>query len=189
MEERDLVRRSQEGDKSAFALLVRRYNTKVCSLAYSFTRDAVLADDLAQDIFLKAWFGLARFKGRSEFGTWLYRIAVNRIKDHLRRRATSREVPLDRASVEVRAIGTGQPGENEAEDREQRTALVRRCLAGLPEKFRIILTLRDIEGLSYEELSRTLGLSAGTVDSRLFRARKLLREKVLSSRERDGREP
>jgi RNA polymerase sigma-70 factor (ECF subfamily) len=189
MEERELVRRSQEGDKSAFALLVQRYKTKVHGLAYSFTRDAVLADDLAQDIFLKAWFGLARFKGRSQFGTWIYRISVNHIKDHLRKKTASREVPLEKVANQVRAAQADPPAENGAEDKEQRIDLVRRCLAGLPEKYRVILTLRDIQGLSYEELSRALDLSAGTVDSRLFRARRLLRERVETFRKGDRREP
>ena len=189
MEERELVRQSQEGDKSAFALLVQKYETKVHGLAYSFTRDAVLADDLAQDIFLKAWFGLARFKGRSEFGTWLYRISVNHIKDHLRKRTASREIPLERAANQVRAAEAGPSAGNRAEDQEQKADLVRRCLAGLPEKYRVILTLRDIQGLSYGELSRALDLSAGTVDSRLFRARKLLRERVVSFKEGDRRKP
>jgi RNA polymerase sigma-70 factor (ECF subfamily) len=179
MEERELVRLSQEGDKAAFALLVQRYQTKVHSLAFSFTRDSVLADDLAQEIFLKAWFGLARFKARSEFGTWLYRIAVNHLKDHLRKKAASREVSMGRDFREIPASEAGGPA-GDSRDDERRAELVRGCLAGLPEKYRIILTLRDMEGHSYEELSRLLGLSAGTVDSRLFRARRMLRERVES---------
>lgn len=180
MEEQELVRLSQEGDKAAFALLVQRYQTKVHSLAFSFTRDSVLADDLAQEIFLKAWFGLARFKARSEFGTWLYRIAVNHLKDHLRKKTASREVSLGRDFREIPASQPGLQANSHNRDEEQRAELVRRCLAGLPEKYRVILTLRDMEGHSYEELSRLLDLSAGTVDSRLFRARRMLRERVES---------
>ena len=187
MEERELVRRSQEGDKSAFAFLVQRYMTKVHSLAFSFTRDTVLADDLSQEIFLKAWFGLAKFKGRSEFGTWLYRVSVNHIKDHLRKRATSREVSLEHAGGRLPASEEGRTAGGQAEEHEQRADLVRRCLDKLPEKYRVILNLRDIQGLSYEELSRVLHLSAGTVDSRLFRARRLLREKVEAFGEKAGR--
>ncbi|MBM3296164.1 MAG: sigma-70 family RNA polymerase sigma factor [Candidatus Aminicenantes bacterium] len=188
MEEQELIRRSQEGDRQAFAALVRKYQTKVHSLAYGFTRNDAQADDLAQDIFLKAWLGLPRFEAKSSFGTWLYRIAVNRLKDHLRRKASSREVPLEEAGLE--AAARALPADDaEAREREQRTALVRECLSGLPEKFRMILTLRDIEGLPYGELSRALGLSAGTVDSRLFRARKMLRDRVRSRLAGERRTP
>ncbi|OGD09039.1 MAG: hypothetical protein A2Y86_00745, partial [Candidatus Aminicenantes bacterium RBG_13_62_12] len=173
----ELIRRSRDGDREAFAVLVRTYQVKVHRLAYGFTRNDAQADDLAQDIFLKAWLGLPKFHFRSGFGTWLYRIAVNHLKDHLRKRASSREVPLEEAGVD--AASRAVPADNaESLERERRAGLVRDCLAGLPDKFRMILTLRDVQGLSYEEVSRVLGLSAGTVDSRLFRARKLLREKV-----------
>lgn len=188
MEEQELIRRSRDGDRDAFAELVRKYQSKVHSLAFGFTRNDAQADDLAQDIFLKAWLGLPRFEAKSRFGTWLYRIAVNRLKDHLRKKASSREVPLEEAGLE--AAARALPADDaEGREREQRAALVRECLSGLPEKFRMILTLRDIEGLPYGELSRALGLSAGTVDSRLFRARKMLRDRVRSRLAGERRTP
>ncbi|MBN2199802.1 MAG: sigma-70 family RNA polymerase sigma factor [Candidatus Aminicenantes bacterium] len=188
MEEHELVRRSQDGDREAFTALVRNYQAKVHSLAYGFTRNDAQADDLAQDIFLKAWLGLSKFRFRSGFGTWLYRIAVNHVKDHLRKRASSREIPLQEDSVRA-ASRTAPPADREAGEKERRAELVRDCLAGLPEKFRMILTLRDVQGLSYEDLSRTLRLSAGTVDSRLFRARKMLRRRVESRISGERRSP
>lgn len=188
MEEQELIRRSQDGDREAFAELVRKYQVKVHNLAYGFTRSDAQADDLAQDIFLKAWLGLSKFRFRSGFGTWLYRIAVNHIKDHLRKRASSREIPLEEDGLRA-ASRTAHSAEREAGEMERRAELVQDCLAGLPEKLRMILTLRDIQGLSYEDLSRTLRLSAGTVDSRLFRARRMLRQRVQSRLTGERRSP
>lgn len=179
---------SRDGDREAFAALVRKYQHKVHGLAYNFTRNDAQADDLAQDIFLKAWIGLPKFGFRSGFGTWLYRIAVNHLKDHLRRRASSREVPFEEEGV--RAASAAAPAEERwAGEKERRAEVVRECLAGLPDKFRMILTLRDVQGLSYGELQDALGLSAGTVDSRLFRARKMLRERVQSGMAGERRSP
>ncbi len=179
MQEEELIRRTRQGDREAFAELVRNYQSKVYSLAYGFTRNTAQADDLAQEIFLKAWLGLPKFRFGSGFGTWLYRIAVNHLKDHLRKRASLREVPFEDADGQA-SVRETVSSERESGENEERISLVRECLAGLPEKFRMILTLRDVQGLPYEEVSRVLGLSAGTVDSRLFRARKMLRERVLA---------
>jgi len=176
MEERELVRLAQQGDKESFGLLVKKYEKKVFSLAFQFTRNAAVADDLAQEVFIKAYFGLPRFKGQSEFGTWLYRIGVNHVKDYLRKKPKELSleiVPEDR-SPQVDTLAE----EQEARKNEQRRAVVMVCLQELPLKHRVILTLRDIEGLSYDEIARALKISAGTVDSRLFRARQSLRKRV-----------
>jgi RNA polymerase sigma-70 factor (ECF subfamily) len=176
MEEKELVRLAQQGDKESFGLLVKKYEKKVFNLAFQFTRNAAVSDDLTQEVFIKAYFGLPRFKGQSEFGTWLYRIGVNHIKDYLRKKPKELSleiVPEDRAA-RVDALAQ----EQEARTNEQRRAVVMACLQELPLKHRVILTLRDIEGLSYDEIARTLKISAGTVDSRLFRARQSLRKRV-----------
>jgi RNA polymerase sigma-70 factor (ECF subfamily) len=187
MEEKELIRLSQKGDGEAFGHLVERYKGKVFSLAYGWTRNRAVADDLAQEIFIKAYFSLPKFKFKSEFGTWLYRIAVNHIKDYLRKnKIRQKEISLEEVG---RAIASEQGDRPEEEQTgEKRRELVWGALARLPEKYRVILTLRDIQGLSYEEIARILHLSPGTVDSRLFRARKRLREKLTASLARKGGE-
>ena len=188
MDEKELIRLSQEGNGEAFGLLVERYKAKVFNLASSWTQDRTAADDLAQEIFIKAYFSLPKFRSKSEFGTWLYRVAVNHIKDYLRKnKARLKEIPLEEAGEKVLSTeNAGRRQEEQAEER--RRALVQAALRRLPEKHRIILTLRDIQGLSYEEISRILGLSPGTVDSRLFRARQKLREILAAYAGREGGE-
>jgi RNA polymerase sigma-70 factor (ECF subfamily) len=180
MDERDLIRRSQARDGEAFGVLIERYKGKVFSLAYGFTRDRAAADDLAQEVFIKAYFSLPRFKAKSEFGTWLYRIAVNHAKDYLRKnRSRLRDVSIE--DVGERRLASADKSQEDIRSEEERRALVLRVLERLPEKYRTILTLRDIEGMSYEDISRILGLSPGTVDSRLHRARQKLRQRLISS--------
>jgi RNA polymerase sigma-70 factor (ECF subfamily) len=178
MEEKQLVRLAQEGSPEAFEELVRRFQPKVFSMALSFTRNRQAADDLAQEVFLKAYLALPRFHGKSEFGTWLYRISVNHIKDYLRKKGRAKEVSLD----DVREISFSDREQTERADEERETearrTLVRKFVEALPDKYRIILTLRDIQGLAYEDIARILKLSPGTVDSRLHRARRMLRLKL-----------
>ena len=175
MEEEQLVRLAQEGSPAAFEELVTKYQPKVFSMALSFTRNREAADDLAQEIFLKAYLALPRFHGRSEFGTWLYRISVNHIKDFLRKKGRAKEVSLD--DVPEVSFSDREQTEKAQEERETeaRRTLVQRFVQSLPEKYRVIVTLRDIQGLAYEDISRILRLSPGTVDSRLHRARRMLR--------------
>jgi RNA polymerase sigma-70 factor, ECF subfamily len=178
MEEKQLVRLAQEGSPAAFEELVSKYQPKVFSMAMSFTRNREAADDLAQEVFLKAYLALPRFHGKSEFGTWLYRISVNHIKDFLRKKGRAKEVSLD--DVPEISFSDREQAEKAEQEREteSRRVLVQKFVQGLPEKYRVILTLRDIQGLSYEEISRILKLSPGTVDSRLHRARRMLRTKL-----------
>jgi len=187
MDEKELIQRSQAGDGEAFGVLVERYKGKVFSLAYGFTRDRAAADDLAQEVFIKAFFSLPRFKAESGFGTWLFRIAVNHSMDFLRKnRQRQKDVSLEDAGEQALSAPNASPEENLIE--EGRRSLVREALARLPEKYRIILTLRDIDGLSYEDISGILKLSPGTVDSRLHRARRKLREKLAGRLGRQGGE-
>jgi RNA polymerase sigma-70 factor (ECF subfamily) len=180
MDDQELIRRSGGGNGEAFGQLVERYKTKVFSLAYGVTRDRAAADDLAQEIFIKVYYALPKFKFQSEFGTWIYRVAVNHIKDYLRKhKIRLRQVPLE--DVSEIAIATEDRSYEEEQTSERRRALVQAALRRLPEKHQVILTLRDMQGLSYEEISRILGVSPGTVDSRLHRARKKLREKLAAA--------
>jgi RNA polymerase sigma-70 factor (ECF subfamily) len=180
MDEKELIRRSQTGDGEAFGVLIERYKGKVFSLAYGFTRDRAAADDLAQDVFIKAYFSLPKFKSQSEFGTWLYRIAVNHAKDYLRKNRT-RMRDLSIEDVGEQRLAAADKSQEDIRSEEERRTLVLAALERLPEKYRVILTLRDIEGMSYEDISRILGLSPGTVDSRLHRARQKLRQRLTST--------
>jgi RNA polymerase sigma-70 factor (ECF subfamily) len=186
MEERQLVQLAQEGSPAAFEELVAKYQSKVFSMALSFTRNREAADDLAQEIFLKAYLALPRFHGKSEFGTWLYRISINHIKDYLRKKGRAKEVSLeDVAEISVSNREQTERAEQEQETEARRT-IVQRFVQGLPEKYRVIVTLRDIQGLAYEQISQTLKLSPGTVDSRLHRARRMLRKKLAPYLLREG---
>lgn len=186
MEEKELVRLAREGSQQAFEELVKKYQSKVFSMALSFTRNREAADDLAQEVFLKAYLALPRFQGKSEFGTWLYRISVNHIKDFLRKKGRAKEVSLeDVGEISLSDRDQADKAVLEAEA-ETRRDLVRRSVEGLPDKYRVILTLRDIQGLPYDEISRVLRLSPGTVDSRLHRARKILRGRMSPYLQREG---
>jgi len=178
MDEKELVRRSQEDDEEAFGTLVNLYKRKVFHLAYSLTHDEHTADDLAQEVFIKVYFALKKFKGQSEFGTWLYRIAVNHCRDFLRKKSRIKILSFEDIKDPVSTLeNEGLLEEREREEEQKRTA-VHTYIRKLPEKYRIILSLRDIQGFSYEEITNILGLSPGTVDSRLHRARKMLRKKM-----------
>lgn len=185
MDERELIRRSQQGDGEAFGVLIERFKGKVFSLAYGFTRDRTAADDLAQEVFIKAYFSLPRFKARSEFGTWLYRIAVNHAKDFLRKnRSRQKDISID--EIGENRLAAGEKSQEDLRSVEERRATVLAAVERLPEKYRVVLTLRDIEGMSYEDIARILDLSPGTVDSRLHRARQKLRQRLTTSLNRQG---
>jgi RNA polymerase sigma-70 factor (ECF subfamily) len=177
MDDKELIRRSQEGDGEAFGQLIEKYRNRVYYLAYGLTGNRSEADDLAQEVFIKAFYAIPKFRLKSEFGTWLYRVAVNHVKDYLRK---SRHRMKE---LSIHDFGDNLPAAEGAtfEERqlsEKRRGLVQAALHRLPDKYQIILALRDIQGLPYEEISRILGISVGTVDSRLHRARKKLREKL-----------
>ncbi|MHB1844842.1 MAG: sigma-70 family RNA polymerase sigma factor [Deltaproteobacteria bacterium] len=174
-----LVRRAREGDKAAYRVLVERYQRRIHSFVLTILKDPDDADDVAQEAFLKAYRGLASFKGEAGFFTWLYRIANNLAIDLLRRRGHLIREELDDAIFDEGAeaaaggiLGT-QLGQNPAETmlRGELAAKLEEALAQLPEKHRAILVLREVDGLSYEEISEALDIPKGTVMSRLFHAR------------------
>jgi RNA polymerase sigma-70 factor (ECF subfamily) len=178
MEEKELVRQSKKGNEEAFASLVEKYKTKVFNLAWSLTRDRETADDLAQEAFIKAYFALPTFKFKSEFGTWLYRITVNHAKDYLRKKSKMSKMLFEKMK-EMPLVQENEIIKKEKEQIiEQRKKFVHQCLQTIPEKYKLILSLRDIQGFSYAEITKILKISPGTVDSRLHRARKMLRKKL-----------
>jgi RNA polymerase sigma-70 factor (ECF subfamily) len=186
MDEKDLVQKSQEGNEEAYGVLVETYKTKVFNMAYSLTLNREIADDLAQEVFIKAYYALPKFKGKAAFSTWLHQITVNHTRDYLRRASRMRLVPFE----ETKGGLSAQEDEVEKKEREEELAktkkIVFEAIATLPEKSRVILSLRDIQGLPYEEISHVLNISPGTVDSRLHRARKMLKKKIIPFLEKEG---
>jgi RNA polymerase sigma-70 factor (ECF subfamily) len=186
MDEKDLVQKSQEGNEEAYGVLVETYKTKVFNMAYSLTLNREVADDLAQEVFVKAYYALPKFKGKAAFSTWLHQITVNHTKDYLRKSSRMRHVPFEETKGDL------STREDEAEKREREEDLaktkkiVHEAIATLPEKYRVILSLRDIQGLPYEEISHVLNVSQGTVDSRLHRARKMLKKKITPFFQKEG---
>ena len=171
----ELVRRVQSGDKKAFDVLVLKYQQKVISLVMRYVHDHHLAMDVAQEAFIKAYRGLKNFRGDSAFYTWMYRIAINTAKNHLV--SQSRRLPandIDAQEAEQyggdSALKEYASPEREALRDEIRATIVK-AIEKLPEDLRIAITLREIEGLSYEEIAEAMECPIGTVRSRIFRAR------------------
>lgn len=179
-----LLDRARHGDMTAFDELVRRYHGKLFGLIYNMTSNREDAEDLVQDVFVRAYNALGRFRGQSSFYTWLYRIAINRTLNFLarrRRRATAISLaPLDEAverdPVFVEVSGRQTP-EREAFLTELRNKL-NIALQSLSDKHRAVVTLHDIQGVPHDEIARILRCSPGTVRSRLFYARKRLQQEL-----------
>ena len=180
-DERDWIRRSREGDAQAYRLLVERYQSRIYRLVSGLLGyEHGNVDDVVQEVFVKAYFSLKRFREEAAFATWIYRIAVNRARDEARR--ASRHVSLDTSlSGEARQALQGlwdQAGNEENDDpavSESLRRFVSQAIAALPDKLRTVVTLKDLEGLSYQEVGRILKCSVGTVKSRHSRARERLR--------------
>jgi len=170
-----LVRRSKAGDHEAFGRLVDRYQASVYRVVRGIVGDAAEAEDVVQEVFLKAYEGLRRFRGEAGIFTWLYRIAVNEaLRSGRRRRPTA---PID-ALPEPEA-----PASEAAEDDGPSLRDLERLLRKLPEEFRTVVVLRDLEEMSYKDIADTLDIPMGTVESRLFRARQELRALWRKSKE------
>ena len=173
-----LVERVQRGDKGAYDLLVLKYQHKIGHLVSRYVHDAHETQDVTQEAFIKAYRGLKNFRGDSAFYTWLYRIAINTAKNHLV--TMSRKVSdtgIDAADAEQFESGT-LLRENATPEREMLTdeiaRVVRRSIEALPEDLRTAITLREFEGLSYEEIAQAMDCPIGTVRSRIFRAREAI---------------
>src|SRR5574341_2480244 len=171
-----LVERAQRGEKQAFELLVSKYQRKLARLLSRFIRDPAEIEDVTQEAFIKAYRALPSFRGDSAFYTWLYRIGINTAKNYLvamgRRAPTTTDIDSEEAEgfeegEQLRDLNTP---ENELMSR-QVAETVNQTLAGLPEELRTAITLREIEGLSYEDIANIMNCPIGTVRSRIFRAR------------------
>lgn len=173
--DQDLVARAQRGDRRAFDLLVLKYQQKIASLVARYVRDSTEVLDVTQDAFLKAYRALPGFRGESAFYTWLYRIAVNTVKNHLvaqGRRPPGSDVEADLAEqldAGGRLRDTGTPERHLL--RDEIASTVQLALDELPEDLRTAIVLRELEGMSYEEIATAMDCPIGTVRSRIFRAR------------------
>lgn len=173
-DEQALVARLRDGDPAAQAQVVDAYKDRLVTVI-ARVAGGTDAEDLAQETFLKAFGAIGRFDGRSALFTWMYRIAVNTARDWVDHRRRRPAVPLHGPEGPRHEPSAPGPGPEEAAVRAEERAAVRRALARLPEPFRSTLVLREMEGLSYEEIAQTLDVSIGTVESRIFRARVRLR--------------
>jgi len=173
-----LVKASQQGDQDAFASLVQRHQRRVFNMVLRMLQDYEEASEVTQEAFLAAWMGLPSFRGEARFPTWLYRIAYNCALKQLERRKRERYL---RATIEAEQIleEVNKQAEDTLELRA-RQAIVREQLEQLPTKYRIVLTLRHIQEMTYEEMADILTLPIGTIKTHLFRARHLLKERLLA---------
>ncbi len=181
--DRQLVERAQQGDKKAFGLLVEKYQRKLARLLSRFIRDPAEVEDVTQEAFIKAYRALPAFRGDSAFYTWLYRIGINTAKNYLmalgRRAPTSTEVEAEEAEgfeegEQLRDINTPESLLLSNEIAETVNATIEK----LPEELRKAIQMREIEGMSYEDIAQAMGCPIGTVRSRIFRARDAIAERL-----------
>jgi RNA polymerase sigma-70 factor (ECF subfamily) len=193
----DAIERAKRGDHEAFRVLVERYQGRAYGLALRVLRDEERARDAVQDAFLKVYGSLGRFEGRSSFYTWLYRLVMNVCLDMKRRDRSGRHVEWEEERSLELAHGAealaGAAADPEARspagelERAELRALLARAIAALPEAARQTLELREIDGLSYAEIAKALGVPKGTVMSRLFYARRRLRAALIEAGVAEGR--
>lgn len=183
-----LVRETLEGNQLSFQLLVERYQDRVFGLLRHYTRNAAEVEDIAQDTFLKAFRRLETFQHQASFSTWLFRIAVNTALDHLKRRGRNPVRTVEDPELvgpgEATPVGAGTGGVRIAApdaglQAEEIQRITHEVLDELPEIFRTVLILREFEDRAYQEIADVLGISIGTVESRLFRARARFRERLV----------
>ncbi len=176
--DQQLVKRVQQGDKRAFDVLVLKYQHKIISVVHRYVRDSADVHDVVQEAFIKAYRALENFRGDSAFYTWMYRIAINTAKNHLisrGRRPPASDVDIDDAEYFV--------GNDNLQDFntpesslfcDQLQAAIEKAISQLPEDLRTAVTLREMDGLSYEEIAEIMKCPVGTVRSRIFRAREAI---------------
>ena len=176
--DQELVRRVQRGDSAAFDLLVRKYQHRIAGLIGRYVADWSECQDVAQETFIRAYRAIGNFRGDAQFYTWLHRIAVNTAKNHLvanNRRPPTADIDVDDAEQFDSGIRLRDNDTPERElMRQQLEQTVMRAVEALPEELRLAITLREAEGLSYEEIAIRMDCPIGTVRSRIFRAREAI---------------
>jgi len=181
--ERDVVRRVRNGDSDAYRLLVERYQARIHRLVGRLLGpDHGDVDDVVQEVFVKAFFSLRKFREDATFGTWITRIAINRARDELKKQSGKVSLDAEPGEEAVRGfrdlLSAEEPGTGEEQEPTDTAVsrLVARTVASLPDRMRIVVTLKDMEGNSYQEVAGILKCSVGTVKSRHARARERLRQ-------------
>jgi RNA polymerase sigma-70 factor (ECF subfamily) len=180
--DQQLVERVQKGDKRAFDLLVLKYQHKIFAVISRFIRDHAEVQDVAQDAFIKAYRALPNFRGESAFYTWMYRIAINTAKNYLV--ARNRRPPASDLDIEDAEFFAGNDAMHEMNTpernllRDELQSVIDQAFRDLPEDLRTAVTLREIDGLSYEEIAEAMDCPIGTVRSRIFRAREAIDKKI-----------
>lgn len=178
-DEKQLLKKAVGGDQTAFGELVERYTPRIYSVCFGFLGQRQDAEDCTQETFIKAYRAIGRFSFRASFYTWIYRIAINACHDYRRRnqkvsvQSLDREMELDDSTVPFQ-LADDQPGPLDLAERQETRQLVRDAIATLPNYLAEILVMRDLQQLSYQELADIFDLKAGTVKSRLARARQQL---------------
>ncbi len=175
-----LILRVKNGDKQAFNLLVSKYQYRIRSLVGRLVKDSAEQEDIVQEAFIKAYRAIGRFRGDSAFYTWLYRIALNTAKNHLAaaaRRPPAHDVDInDDASMRTPARLTETNTPEAMAQNDQLVEAIRTAIRALPEELRQAITLRELEGLHYEDIAVAMGCPIGTVRSRIFRAREAIQK-------------
>lgn len=180
--DQELVKRVQRGDMAAFDLLVRKYQHRIAALIGRYVADWSECQDVAQETFIRAYRAIGSFRGDAQFYTWLHRIAVNTAKNHLvslGRRPPGADIDVEDAEQfdsGVRLRDTDTPEREMMRRQMEQTVL--RAVEQLPEELRIAITLREVDGLSYDEIAQRMGCPVGTVRSRIFRAREAIDEEL-----------
>lgn len=173
--DRDLIQRFRKGERLSFNQLVLKYRNHVLRVAVCMLGEKDEAEDLAQDVFVRVYYGLRKFRGEALFSTWLYRITVNTCLSH--RKRLNKDPPTECIEETKWNLGKGYSDPQTALEKKEIKLLLEKAIHALPEDQRAVLVLRDIEGLSYEAIADCLDLALGTVRSRLHRARQDVQEK------------
>jgi RNA polymerase sigma-70 factor (ECF subfamily) len=171
----------KDGNERAYRQLVGKYQAKLRNVAYGITLDVEESADIIQDVFLKAYMGIDKFKGESSLYTWLRRITINESLNWVRkwkRRFKWQHQSIDQEDGSSLDLESGEAGPEKSLDSKQVAGILKKGLDMLPEKARAVLVLKEVEGLSYEEIGDLLGINKGTVSSRIFYAREKLRENL-----------
>ena len=179
---KQLVERVRRGDKRAFDLLILKYQHKIISIVVRYVGDRNDVQDVSQETFIKAYRALPNFRGESAFYTWLYRIAINTAKNHLvskSRRPPNIDVDIDDGEFQNNsAVLRDNESPQASLATKQMEEVIFRAIENLPPELRVAVTLREFEGLSYEEIARMMDCPDGTVRSRIFRAREAIEQKI-----------
>lgn len=184
----DLVKRSQQGDINAFEQLISKYQQKVYNIAYRLMGNAEDASDLAQEAFIKTYKSIKNFRGDASFSTWLHHIVMNVCRDELRKRSrhkiSSLDEPVTTEEGQVnREVTDWSNSPEQAYEQKESKETLQKLIDTLSPEYRLIIVMREMQGFSYEEIAHQLDISLGTVKSRLSRARKYLKDKILLERE------